>query len=862
MKTGAPPRFAAWLLARITGLTILGDYEEIYHEMIGSRGKHAARSWYRSQVLRSLPMFMVNIVVGGMTMFKNYLKLAWRNTLRHKRYALLNITGLAVGLAICLIMAGYVFHELHFEIMHPHKERIYRINGSIPWGGHTLLNAVVGAPLGPAAEETIPGIEESVRLLRRHNISVQVGNLEFKENKMFIAEQTILQVFSIPLSRGNPKTALEAPFTVIIDENLARKYFGSGDPLGKSIRIVLDQAHDFTITGVMRNMPSNTVLRIPMIASFTTLLQTRREAMTQWESWGSITTFLRLHEGVDPETVSTKITKLARSYLAEEEQDASYILQPLGRIYLENAVQSINNDLDNSGSLSRLYIFSAVALLMLFIAAINFINLSTAKISGRMKEVGIRKTCGAVRSHLIKQFLTESLLLTAIAMGVGLLLFSLFKPRFDQFLGKTLNLGILATPWLLPLLIVTVLLVGILAGSYPAVFLSRFPAAVIFRARVPGRTSRSGMRRILVGIQFFIAATLIVCTLVVIKQVRFSEAKYLGYDCSNLIVLHNPDAPSLKNADIVKRMILNRTGVLAAASVDSFPSAQDRSISRIRTEVQSEDDGLIVQSMQVDADFIPTMGLRLAEGRSFEAGRAADEQAVILNKTAVRRLDLKNPIGTLIHRGDRIFRIIGVAEDWNTNSIHSPILPTVLFPSDSTAAELIARLPQQGGREVIAQVRELWAGLMPGQIFDYFYVEDLHLRSYNEEKRLAALLIFFCGLTVLVACLGIFGLAAYSTEQRTKEIGIRKVLGSSISGIILMLTRSYGRWVLAANLIAWPAAYLIVHKWLQSFAYRTAVGLGPFLLAGLMTLLVAMFSVIYQTLKAALVDPVHSLRYE
>jgi putative ABC transport system permease protein len=857
---------ATWLLARISGpesgSSIVGDYEEIYQELAHERGLHAARSWYWSQALKSLPMFITNLIFGSTAMLKNYLKLAYRNILKHKRYALLNIIGLAVGLAACLLMAGYVIHELSFETMHPFRDRVFRINGRIPMGGDTFLNAVVCAPFGPAVEESIPEIEESVRILRRHNMPVQVEDRDFKEKNMFFAEQEILEVFNVPLVRGNPKTALEAPFSVIIDETLARKYFGDENPYGKTIRLTLQRTYGFQVTGVMKNMPSNTVLRRPMIASFATLHQIHGEAVKRWESWGMITTFVRLHSGADSAAVDEKITAVARSHLDEDEKDASYYLQPLGRIYIENAAYGMNNDLDASGSITRLYVFSAVALLILLIAAINFINLSTAKIAGRLKEVGIRKTCGALRSHLIKQFLMESVLVTAMAMGLGLFLFSLFKPRLDLYLGKTLNLGVLTTPWILPAVAAMILVVGFLAGSYPAFFLSRFPAAVVFRYGVPRGRSRYGLRRILVGVQFFIAGALIISTLVVVKQVRYSETRDLGYNKDNLIVLSNRDTSRLKNASLVKSQIMSRTGVLAAASVDNFPSAQNRNISTVRIEGKAEEKGTIVQSLEVDADFIPTMELKLVAGRNFEQGRTSDRESVLINETAAQSLGLEDPIGKFLYRGDNAFRIIGVHQDWNTNSIHSRIYPTVLFHADETAGELVVRLPGKRNQEVISRIREVMYGLFPGQIFDYAYVDDLHLRSYDEERRLASLLVSFCQLTVLVACLGIFGLAAYSTEQRTKEIGIRKVLGSSIAGIVILFTRSYARWVLVGNIFAWPAAYFLVNRWLQDFAFRTPVGLGPFILAGLMTLTVALISVIFQTVKAALANPVQSLRYE
>lgn len=859
---GKPSAAATWLLAKMSGSSVAGDFEEIYREMANEYGVRSARFWFWSQVLKSFPLFATNFICGSAVMLKNYFKLAYRNILRHKRHALLNIVGLAVGLAACLLMASYVIHELSFETMHPGKDRIYRINGRIPMGGQVLLNAVVAPPFGPAAEESLPEIEENVRILRRHNVPVKIGERDFKEKLMFFADQEILQVFNIPLLRGDPNTVLEAPFTVIIDESMAQKYFNGRNPIGKTLRLSLNRTYNFEITGIMKKMPSNTVLRTSMIASFAALNQTYGEAVRQWNSWGMITTFVRLRGEADPASVDEKITALARSHLDEDEREASYYLQPLDKIYINYETQGMNNDLDNSGSITRLYIFSAVALLILIIAAINFINLSTAKIAGRLKEVGIRKTCGATRSHLIKQFLMESLLITAIAMGLGLALFSLFKPRLDLYLGKTLNLGVLSFSGILLSVTAMIIIVGFLAGSYPAIFLSRFQAAVVFRSGVLRGPSKAGLRRVLVGVQFFIAGALIVCTLVVLKQVRYSETKDLGFNKDNLIVVNNRDASRLKNAPVVKEQILSRAGTLSASSVDNFPSAQNRNISTIRIEGQTEEEGKIFQSLEVDNDFIPTMALKLIAGRNFEYGRTADKEAVLINKTATQSLGLANPLGQFLYRGEKAYRIIGILEDWNTNSIHSRIYPTVLFLADETAGDLVIRLPMGRNQEVISRIREVVYELFPEQIFDYAYVDELHLRAYDEERRLASLLISFCQLTVFVACLGIFGLAAYSTEQRTKEIGIRKVLGSSVPSIVMMFTSKYLRWVIVANLFAWPAAYFMVNKWLQAFSFRTSIGPWPFIIAGMLTLAVALVSVIFQTLKAAFADPVDSLRYE
>lgn len=795
-------------------------------------------------------------------MIKNYLKLAYRNILRHKRYAVLNIVGLAVGLTACLLMAGYVLHEMNFESGYPQKERIFRINGRIPMGGRTLLNGVVAAPFGPAAKASIPEIEESVRILRRHNVPIEVGQQAFREEKVFFAEQTMLDVFAIPLTRGDRGSALEAPLSVVLDESLAQKFFGSQDPMGRTLKLTMESTFEFQVTGIMKPMPSNTVLRVPMIVSFATLQKAYGDRLANWVSWGNITTFVKLAQGAHPKTVNEKLTNLALSHLSEQEQDASYFLQPLGSIYLERETLHMNNDMDGTGSRTRIYVFAVIALLILAVAAINFINLSTAKIAGRLKEVGIRKTCGAERTHLVKQFLMESLLLTTIAMGFGLLLFSVFKPRLDSYLGKTLDLGLMSSPWTLMIMGGLVLSVGVLAGSYPAFFLSRFPAAVIFRSESSRGPSRAGLRRALVGAQFFIAIALMVITLTVLKQVRFSESKDPGYNKENLIVLRNPDARHLKNAEIVKNQVLLRTGALAAATLESFPSSQNRNISTIHTEADRQEDGKIFQSLEVGEDFVPTLGLSLVSGRNFEKQRSDDTQSVLINQTAARELGFENPLGEYLFRGDEGFRVIGILEDWNTNSIHSRIFATVVFRSQEDAPSLVIRLPGDRAQEVIGSIREVWSEMLPNQIFDYVFVDDLHRWSYDQERRLASLLISFCQLTVFVACLGIFGLAAYSAEQRTKEIGIRKVLGSGVSSIVLLLSKSYLRWVLVANVFAWPAGYFVVSRWLQDFAYRTAVGPAPFLLAGLLALLVALFSVIFTTLKAAVADPVVSLRYE
>ena len=599
-----------------------------------------------------------------------------------------------------------------------------------------------------------------------------------------------------------------------------------------------------------------------MMISFSSLLQIYGERIQRWEDWGGITTFVLLREGSDPALVESKLTELARTHLPEDEKEASYYLQPLRRIYIDNAIHGLNNDLESAGDISRIYIISAIAFFILLIAVINFVNLSTARVTRRLKEVGVRKTFGAARLNLIKQFLVGSILLSTVALGLGLFLFQIFKPRLDQYLGKTLTLDILATPWIIPVLLTLVFVVGILVGSYPAFFFSRFPAAAAFRFGVPTGSSRSGLRRILVIVQFFIAVAIITSTAVVLKQVRFSEQTDLGFDRENLIVIRNRSAYRLRNADLVKKEIQNRSRAVSVAAVGWFPHDQNRNINTFYPQDRRDEKGIVAQTMDVDPDFVPTLGLKMVSGRNFEEGRTTDENAVLINRKAIEAFGFTEPVGSVLFSDDDAYRVIGVIEDWITNSIHSVINPTVVFLTDDTAGEFVVRINPEERDATLAEIREIWNRLLPQTILDYTYVTDLLNRSYDGERRLATLLISFCVLTIVVACLGIFGLASYVTEQRTKEIGIRKVLGATVSGVIFILSKQFLLWVAVANIFAWPISYFMMKNWLQRFAYRTRMDWWIFMLAGLGVLLTALVTAGIQSFRAARANPVQALRYE
>jgi putative ABC transport system permease protein len=742
-------------------------------------------------------------------MVLNHLKTAARSLRRNRLFSLLNIVGLAVGLASCLLMAGYVVHELSYDRMHVHRDRIWRVDGRVPFDKQVFLNAVVGAPLGPAAKETIPEIEECVRIRRLFQVSIRAGLKDFQERLILLAEPRIFDVFTIPLLRGDPRTALADPFTVVIDEAFARRCFGAEDPMGRTLRFGLNDAYDFRITGVMKNMPSNSVISRSVIGSYASMQRISPQETSKWDAWGATTTFVLLRPGARAESVGEKITALAKSHLSPEEgKGVSYFLQPLGRIYLDAGRLGMNNELAGAANPSQIAIFIIVALLILLIAVINFVNLSTAKVARRMKEVGVRKTCGAGRRHLILQFLTESILVVAASMILGLLFFELFRPRLDAFLGRQISLNLLSGPGLLLLTVGLVGVVGFLAGGYPALYLSRFPAAVVFRSGAASPVSKSGLRRALVVGQFFVAVVLIASTLVILKQIRYTETKDLGFNAHDLVLLRIRDAKLLKNADVLKKEIISRSRAEGAAAIAFLPSGQNRGISVYSLENAAGAKGVMAQGLSFDPDFIPTFGLKIIEGRNFEPEGVEGTDVVLVNETAVKAFGLADPVGRVIYRDGRALRIIGIVRDWHTNSLHSLIEPVVMTPSDQKASSLVVRLPRRDRQAVLARIREVWISLMPDQAFDPIFVDDYLNEAYQKEKRLAALLVSFCGLTVLVSCLGIFGLASYSAEQRTKEIGIRKVLGASVTEINVLLSMGYLRWVLAASVAAGPVAYL------------------------------------------------------
>jgi len=790
-------------------------------------------------------------------MMMNHLKLAARNLLRQKQFALINIAGLAIALAACMIIVGYVTYELSFESMHLKRDRIYRVAMDLTMGETTVANAAVTHPVGPAIERAVPEVEGAARMCPFEQVEAASGESRWREAMVFFADPGAARVFSFPLVRGDSAKALGTPFSVIIDEDVSRAVFGGSDPIGRTIRLM--KTHDFAVAGVMKRIPSNTQFRCRMIASFSSLERMKPEDFPAGDtSWGigMTYTYLLLSDGADPAAVGRKIAALAeQNRPSGHASTMNFFLQPLGSIYLH---PDLSNELVPRGDLRQIYLFAVVALLILAIAAINFVNLSTARTAHRLKEVGIRKTVGARRPELIAQFLCESTLLAAVAMVIGLVLGRLAMPALGAFLGRDLSLGILDHPTIALSALVMTLAVGVLAGSYPAVVLSRLPAVTVLRAGPATPASRATLRKVLVLVQFTTAIALLACTFVVLHQIRYARTKDLGFDHSNVLVLNlGDDAAKLS---VLKNEILNTGIAESATALWALPNGQNRALSSIRPEGRPEGSDTLVQVMAVDPDFPATFRIPLVDGRGFRV--SGDESSLIINETAVKEFGLRNPIGKRFFGRDKVYEVVGVVRDFHTNSVHSPVSPILIGMWPGMRSTLAVRVRPGSAQQSIAAIGKVWKRVLPDRLFECRLASDVINTAYEEEERLGALLGIFSGLVVFVACLGIFGLASYSTEQRTKEIGVRKVLGASIGSVLLLFAREFTTWVLVANAIAWPVASYMMHRWLQNFAYRTSVGITPFLLSGLAALLLALLTASYQSLKTALANPVDSLRYE
>ncbi|HMB90320.1 MAG TPA: ABC transporter permease [Rhodothermales bacterium] len=798
-------------------------------------------------------------------MLKNYLKIALRNLRKRKGYAFINVVGLAIGMTCCLLILLYVVDELRYDRFHEHADDIYRLRVErFSSGGEAELTAAASAPMLPAALQDFPQIAAGARLAQRTYL-VERGTERFYEERFFWADSSMFDVFTFPFVAGNPTTALARPYSVVLTASTAKKYFGDQDPIGQVLTI---EDWDLTVTGVVQDVPVQSHFSFDFLGSFSTIEVLEDRPSNEWNWWSlGYYTYLRIGEGVDVAALQEQLREMPSRYIGDQEEVSGYrqflYLQPLTDIHLHSDYRA---EIEPNSDIAYVYVFSAIAVFILLIACINFMNLATARSAQRAREVGLRKVVGAGKHQLIGQFLGESILMSLFALLLSLVLIQLLLPLFSQLAFKTLTLNYIKEwPYML-LAVGFAVIVGVLAGSYPAFALSAFrPAQVLKGDVVPG--GRAAMlRKGLVVFQFAISVFLIAGSLVVFQQLQFMRTQNLGFQKEQMVVLNvRNNQEVVSRYESVERAMNGLPSVLEATFSSSVPGRSNYTNVISRQEGMT-DDGQTMGILGVDYDFIDTYSLELAAGRGFSREMGTDTSAFVINEATMKAVGWQTPDEAIGQNLTRQFgdtrTVIGVVKDFNFASLQHTVEPLVLQLQPSWFNYITLRISTENVPEAMASISNTWNTFSPGRPVEYFFLDDDYDRQYRTEERISQILGLFTVLAIFIACLGLFGLASFTAEQRTKEIGVRKVLGASVSGIVALLSRDFLKLILVAFVVATPIAYFIMHRWLQDFAYHIAISWTTFALAGGTALGIALLTVSYQSVKAALADPVKSLRYE
>lgn len=853
------PRLARWILRQMTGYVedfqSESDFEEEYHDIEKEKGFLRAHCWYWFQVLGSIYPYVKSLLYWRATMLKQYFKVAFRNLRKKRIYSLVSISGLSIGMAVCFLLLMYVQHELSYDRFHERADHIYRLTKT----NHPYHSPQTAVLLG----ENLPEIKEYARILVRGNPVVQYGNKRFKEkNDMVLADAELFRMFSFRFMRGNPETALNRPFSVVISDHLAQKYFGSRNPVGEVI--TLDGQFRCTITGVMENMPLNSHFRYDIIASLTDaekLFGTK--AMNNW-GWENFLIYFHLKENISIESFEKKCTRLiARHWPSETNRPSpALFIQNLKDIHLYSA--GFENDIQPQNNIVYVLVFSAIAVLILLIGCFNYINLLTANAATRAGEIGIKKAVGATRKQLASQFMGESMVVLLAALFLSLLLVGLGLPAFNTLSGKFLSLGSLIRGHTIAGILGIVLVTAVLAGFYPAFLLSGFQPVRALKGSVYRGRSKFHFKRVLVGIQFTVVIVLVCCAAVMFRQIGYLQHKELGFDKEFVLV---SDADGLK--DIVKYhalkgALMKQDAVIGVTAASRVPS--DDLNNRAPLQPAGHPEPALIPMVHSAFDYFETLGVNASRGRLFSNQMKTDlDEAIILNEAAVKKLEIQNdPVGQTIQcfwpYSTR--KIVGIVPDFHFESLYKRMGPAAFVPYHEMCRKLMVRVKPSTVTGSIKTIEEICQTFYPRQIFEFRFLDDRLDRIYQSEQKTFQLMGYFTVLAILIACMGLFGLASFMMKRRSREIGVRKVMGASVPRIIVDLTGDFVRWILITNIFAIPIAWVIMNRWLQNFAYHITMSGWMFLLSGLVALAIALMSLSWQAVRSATANPVKALRYE
>jgi len=794
-------------------------------------------------------------------MYLYYFKIALRNILKNPGYSVINIAGLAIGMACSLMILLWVTHELSYDRFHENADNIYRVVQEVHFTDHTTTWAITQGPLGPHLKEDFPEVISYTRFAINEFL-LTYGDKSFDET-VVLADGSMFEMFSLPLISGDPTKALSSPSSIVLSKAAVEKYFGSTDPVGKII--VADHQYEFTVTGVLQPIPGISIFHgaeffIPFVYGRELDGRKGHFPVDRWNS-SSFHTMIQLARGTPAQKFEEKISLYLKTRPTIE-KDSRLLLQPFIRIHLYS-----DYEFDVSTGfvdIETIIFFTIVAVFILIIACINFMNLATARSTKRAREVGIRKISGALKTDITRQFLGEAVLNAFISLLIALVIIEVMLPVFNQLTDKQLSLTLLANYKIILGLLAITLVTGLISGSYPALALASLQPLTVFRGGLQLGPRGAMLRKILITLTFVFAIAMIICTITLYRQLKYMQTKNLGYQKEDMVVI-KIQGDLLREFESVKKELLANADILALTASSGVPGVWGHQFSHSLWQWpgQRPDEEILMRVEFVHDNYFESFGMKIIKGHNFSINGETDlKNTVILNETAVKALRLQAPIGKQISSGHDKFTIVGVVKDYHIRSLHQKIDPLILFYRPSRCRSMFVRIRSQHNDEVIKHIEKIFKKYAPRFPFDYRFMNERLNELYTWERQTGQTISYFAVLTIIIACVGLFGLSSYTAEQRTKEIGIRKAMGASVLQIVTMLVMEFVRCIVIANIFAWPIAYFVTNDWIEDYAYRISLSPWPFLFAAVLTLAIGLLTVIYQAVKAAVANPAQALRYE
>ncbi|MFC2156502.1 ABC transporter permease [Acidobacteriota bacterium] len=857
----SPPLFAACIVRRLSGYrfrhSICEDMEDVFKEIEKEKGKSQACKWYWIEALGAAFKEFIFSIRGSLAMIKNYLKIALRNMTKHKGYSMINLAGLTIGITVCLFILLWVRDEVSFDRFHENADQIYRLTEiQRNTDGSEFLVAVTPELLGPGITADYPEVIDFSRFRILGRTLVSYGDNHIYESGFAFADPSFFKMFTFPLLEGNPETILDSMEKIVISESAAKKYFGSENPIGKTLKV--SNRLPFIVSGIMKDIPTNSHMRFDILGHFDVLIKTIGYSGGWWNN--NFYTYIQVMENADIKKLSDEVFL----YMKKPSPTARtrIRMQPLLDIHLRSnyAIDLYGATQDRS---QYVLIFTVVAIVVLLIACINFMNLATARSGLRSKEIGLRKVVGARRNEIIRQFFGESILFAVFACVIAAGVVRILLPVFNSLTGKTMSSDFFKEPLILLIFLGIGLFTGFLSGIYPALFLSAFRPTSIFRGEALTETRSALFRKALVISQFSLSIVFIAGTLIISNQLKYIQTRQLGFD-KEAIIHFRIQSRLYNNFGSFKYELTKNPGIKSVTKSSDLPTYTVHSTSGFRWEGMNPEDRMLIHQYTVGYDFLKTLGMEIVAGRDFshEYKSDANNGAFVVNETAVRLMGYTNPVGKMLTLWDLNAPIIGVVKDFHYKSLHTEIEPLIMRINPQNDRHVFVRIDTENVAGNIEAIESVYQKFAPEFPLEFSFLDESLDSLYRNDKRVGSIFQIFTGLAIFISCLGLFGLASFLIERRTKEIGIRKILGADLGRIFMILSHDFLKWVAVANIIAIPVSYYVMGKWLDNFAYRTDIGALVFITAAGMALGIALLTVSYHSIRAALSNPVDSLRYE